>query len=80
MERTQISLTAEQARALRTRANAEGTTVSALIRAAVDASIAAPRRDRQVELARLAVGVGASGRNRVADDHDDELDAAYGTW
>jgi predicted transcriptional regulator len=78
--RTQISLTEEQAEALRRLAALRRRSQAALIREALDDYLAADRRDDPFERSLSAIGACRSdiddGRS-VAVDHDAELDAAY---
>ena len=76
MVRTQVQLTEEQLAALRAQAARRGSSVSAVVRRAVDALLrseasASPeeRRRRALE----AVGRFSSGKRDVAERHDDYL-------
>ena len=78
MERTQISLTSEQARELRRLARARGTSMAALIREAVDrtytvGSGAGARWRRALE----SIGGFRSDRADVAERHDEALADAF---
>ena len=77
MVRTQIQLTEAQAAELRRRAAERRTSMAALIRAAVDKSLAeddgAAVRQRALE----AVGKFRSGRSDVSRDHDRYLAEAF---
>lgn len=81
MVRTQIQLTAQQARRLRQRAAAEGQSISALIRKAVEALLTRPDAMEQAERNRRAlavVGRFSSGLGDLAENHDRYLAEAYG--
>jgi hypothetical protein len=74
VERTQISLTEEQARRLRGLARRRHTSMAALIRDAVDRAYPAPdRTDDRWSRALAAVGGFRSGRSDVSVEHDREL-------
>lgn len=79
MERTQISLTPEQATRLRALARRRGTSMAALIREAVDrvhpadGSTGAGRWTRALSV----VGAFASGDTDVATEHDRYLEDAF---
>ena len=80
MERTQISLTSEQAARLRRVAERRGTSMAALIRDAVDRML--PEDDPDDPEARWrralqAVGAFEGDGLNVSDDHDRYLDEAY---
>ena len=80
MERTQISLTSEQATRLRLLARRRRTSMAALIREAVDR--VHPTDDSAGEdrwtRALSAVGAFASGDTDVAREHDRYLEEAFG--
>lgn len=81
MERTQVSLTAEQMAGLRRRAREKDMSVAALLREAVDNLLLAERQDRTVALALSAIGGFRSSSSpvSVSEDHDHSLDAIYGS-
>lgn len=76
MVRTQISLTEEQWEGLRARAAKEGTSMAALIRAAVD-RVLGEDSDERWRLALDAVGSGRSGVGGVSGRHDLHLVDAF---
>ena len=79
MERTQISLTEEQAQRLRGLARRRHTSMAALIRDAVDAAYPlAADTDRRWVAALEAVGGFHSGRSSISEDHDDAVADAFG--
>jgi Arc/MetJ-type ribon-helix-helix transcriptional regulator len=81
MERTQISLTSEQAERLRRVARKRGTSMAALIREAVDRVVPdedTPTHDERWDRAMRVVGAFHSGGGNVAKDHDRYLDEIYG--
>jgi metal-responsive CopG/Arc/MetJ family transcriptional regulator len=75
MERTQISLTAEQAARLKRAAAGQGVSMSHLIREAIDAYVpdAAADREARVRRAFAAVGRFHSGVSDLSERHDDYL-------
>lgn len=74
VERTQISLTEDQARRLRTLARRRGTSMAALIRDAVDRAYPQPARaDERWANALAAVGGFRSDVSDVSAEHDREL-------
>ena len=78
MERTQISLTEEQAGRLRRLARRKQTSMAALIREAVDRTY--PSRDRPDErwsIALAALGGFHSGRADISVEHDRDLAEAF---
>lgn len=78
VERTQISLTEEQARRLRSLARKRGTSMAALIRDAVDRAYPAPgRTDARWESALASVGGFHSAMSDVSSEHDRELNEAF---
>jgi hypothetical protein len=78
MERTQISLTAEQARRLRQMARRRGTSMAALIRQAVDRTYGDDDETKAAwGRAMASVGGYRSDRPDVAQNHDAYLDEAY---
>lgn len=78
MERTQISLTAKEARELRRLARARGTSMAALIREAVDRTYGIDSSaDARWQRALEAVGGFKSARSDVSERHDDLLVDAY---
>ena len=79
MERTQISLTAEQAQRLRGLARRRRTSMAALIRDAVDAAYPlAGDADRRWVAALEAVGGFHSGSRSTSEAHDDAVADAFG--
>ncbi|MGI9021941.1 MAG: ribbon-helix-helix protein, CopG family [Acidimicrobiales bacterium] len=76
MVRTQISLTREQFEALKTRAEVTGTSMAAVIREAVDRTLAASTDDLW-DRALGAVGTGRSGMGDVSVDHDRHVADAF---
>lgn len=79
MERTQISLTEEQAQLLRGLARRRHTSMAALIRAAVDAAYPlAADTDRRWVAALEAVGGFHSGTTSTSAEHDDAVADAFG--
>lgn len=80
VERTQISLTEEQARRLRRLAERRGTSMAALIRDAVDRAYPPPGvGDDRWEKALAAVGGFRSGQTDAGVEHDRELADAFGS-
>ena len=82
MERTQISLEAEQADRLRRLARQQGVSMAHLIREAVERTYgpdAAGSTETAWARAQRAIGRGHSGQNDVARDHDRYLDEIYGS-
>ena len=75
MERTQISLTAEQAARLKRTAAGRGVSMAHLIREAIDAYVPDGDRAREtmIERALAAAGRYRSGASDVAERHDDYL-------
>jgi predicted DNA-binding protein len=79
MERTQISLTAEQAHRLRVLARHRRTSMAALIRDAVDRTYPVySDADAAWDRALAAVGRLSSGRSDISAKHDRELADAFG--
>jgi Arc/MetJ-type ribon-helix-helix transcriptional regulator len=79
MERTQISLTEEQADRLRRLARRRRSSMAALIREAVDRVYPGSRqRDADWDRALAAVGGFRSDRSEVSERHDDYLADAFG--
>jgi Arc/MetJ-type ribon-helix-helix transcriptional regulator len=79
MERTQISLTQEQADRLRRLARRRRSSMAALIRAAVDRTYPeGSQRDAAWDKALAAAGGFRSDRTDVAERHDDYLADALG--
>ncbi len=76
MQRTQIQLTDEQARALRREASRRGVSMAALVRELVDQALAGPGTARRAR-ARAAVGRFSSGVATVSREHDRELDEVF---
>jgi hypothetical protein len=80
VERTQISLTEEQARRLRELAERRGTSMAALIRDAVDRAYPPPAPgDDRWDKALAAVGGFRSGMTDAGVEHDRELADAFGS-
>ena len=78
MERTQISLTSEQARELRRLARKRGTSMAGLIREAVDRTYSLSGADDAAwQRAVAAVGGFHSGRSDTSERHDDALVDAF---
>ena len=78
MERTQISLTQDQARELRRLARKRGTSMAALIREAVDRTYdVSGHEPARWERALASVGGFRSGRSDVSERHDELLAEAY---
>jgi ribbon-helix-helix CopG family protein len=83
MERTQISLTSEQAARLRRIAAKRGTSMSALIRDAVERAmpdVDSPTIEERWERAFAAIGTARGGGGNVSEDHDRYLADAYEDW
>ena len=78
MERTQISLTASQARELRRLARKRGTSMAALIREALDRTYGAgASEDLRWRRALASIGGFRSDRSDVSERHDEMLLDAY---
>jgi len=77
MTRTQIQLTEEQYTALKHRARREGISLSASIRAAVDAWLGRSERADAVSRSLASVGKFRSGEKDISRRHDDELARIY---
>ena len=78
VERTQISLTEEQARRLRGLARRKHTSMAALIRDAVDRAYPPPGpADTGWSKALAAIGGFRSGSSDVGTEHDRELGEAF---
>ena len=78
MERTQISLTAAQARELRRLARKRGTSMAALIRDAVDRAYGAGAGDDgRWQQALASIGGFRSDRSDVSERHDEKLADAF---
>ena len=76
MVRMQIQFTEEQARTLRQRAASNGQSVAAVVRDAVDRSLAErrePDREELLRRARAAFGSFSSGLPDLAENHDHYL-------
>lgn len=73
MSRVQVTFTAEETDALRRRADADGRSLSAVVREAVAAWLAEDERKRLWDRAIAAVESGGfgSGLHDVADNHDE---------
>jgi predicted transcriptional regulator len=81
MERTQISLTSEQAHRLRRLARRRRTSMAALIREAIDRVHPDSESDdleAQWRRALASVGGGHSGHRDISQRHDDYLGDAFG--
>ncbi len=79
MVRTKISLTEQQMTAVRELAHRRGTSIAAVVRAAVDVAVSGDVQRRRIRRALDAVttlGPG-SGRGDVARDHDRHLADAF---
>ncbi len=79
MIRTQISLTETQAHKLRVLAARRDTSMSALIREAVDDILEPASATDPAARARSAIGAFRSGRDDISRDHDRHLDDAFST-
>lgn len=81
MIRTQIQLSEDQARRVKTMAHREGVSMAEIIRRALDRLLAeeAPSRARHWADAESLVGgfVDREGEERAAAEHDAHLDEAY---
>jgi hypothetical protein len=75
--RTQISLTEQQAAALRRLAAARAMSQAAVIRDAIDSITDTAERAGRVERARSAIGAFASGHSGTSANHDVVLDEGY---
>ncbi|HZM72402.1 MAG TPA: ribbon-helix-helix protein, CopG family [Candidatus Polarisedimenticolia bacterium] len=71
MKRVQISFTEAEAAALRERAKEAGLPLTALVRDAVDAWLAAEELQRRWDRALAGVGGFRSGLNDVGENHDE---------
>jgi Ribbon-helix-helix protein, copG family. len=83
VERTQISLDAAQASRLRRLARERGTSMAALIRAAVDRAYPVDDNsslDARWERAIAAVGGFHGNGSNVGEEHDRYLEEAYLDW
>ena len=80
MIRTQIQITAEQARALKQLAAREKKSVAELIRLSVDSMLKAGGVKDQTDLRRKAIAAAGklSGPENLAENHDDYLAEALG--
>jgi hypothetical protein len=76
MKPTLVYLTAEQHRALKARARAQGVSLAELVRRLADAHLLDGRPEVPADAYRGLVGLGASGRRDVASDHDAHLSRA----
>jgi uncharacterized protein YigA (DUF484 family) len=80
VQRTQVSLTAEQMTALRRRARERDMSIAALLREAVDNLLLAEQRDHAVALALSAIGgFQSTAPDNASADHDRLLDEIYGS-
>ncbi len=80
MLRTQIQLSEEQARAIRSAATAEGVSMAEIIRRAVDAFVAKPSEPDMAQKRRDAlsvIGAFRSGAGDISDHHDAYLEEAF---
>jgi hypothetical protein len=77
MIRTQISMSEQQADALRRLAAARGVSQAAVMRDLLDDVVAADIRSRRLEKVRRSLGGFASGHHDTSVNHDDALSAAY---
>jgi len=77
MIRTQISMTEEQAAALRRLSTVRHRSQAALLREALDELLEADGRLERVERARRAIGAFHSGAANTSEDHDTVLDDAF---
>jgi hypothetical protein len=81
MVRTQIQLTAEQARRLRAWARDEGVSLAEIVRRCVERTLASRPGDRDAGFARAAELIGSlidpEGRTDLARDHDRYLAKAF---
>lgn len=78
MIRTQISMTEQQADALRRIAALRDQSQAAVLRDALDSLVDADVRATRIARARRAMGAFRSGTTRTSIDHDEVLDAAFG--
>ena len=79
MIRTQISMTEQQADALRRLATLRQRSQAALMRDALDALMADAERARRVDRARRWIGAFRSGPSTTSDDHDRLLAQVFST-
>lgn len=79
MIRTQISMTEEQAAALRRLAALRERSQAALLRDALDTLLEADARGARAERARAVIGAFRSGSRDTSEAHDAALDDAYGS-
>ena len=78
MIRTQVQLTEEQVEKLRRLAITEETSISDLVRRAVDSLVAAGPSQRELRRRALnVIGIAASGARDVASEHDRYLAEAF---
>ena len=78
MVRTQVQLTEAQARALRRLAAERGVSMAELVRASVDELLATAGGERDWERALAAMGRYRGGAGDVSEQHDRDLEQAYG--
>ena len=78
MIRTQISMTEQQAEALRRLAALRDKSQAAVLRDALDALVDADQRAIRIARARSALGAYRSGTSTTSVDHDDALVEAFG--
>ena len=79
MIRTQIQLTEEQYRALKSRMQKEKVSLSGAIREAVDLWLHQSTRQDCAERSIASLGRFRSGRSDISEHHDDHLAKAYGS-
>ncbi len=77
MDRTQISLTAAQARRLRGLARKRATSMAALIREAIDRTYGSDDENGRWRRALESVGGFRSDRSDISERHDDALADAF---
>lgn len=78
MIRTQISMTEEQADALRRLSAARGISQAAVMRDLLDELVERDIRSRRIEWVRRSLGAFASGHRDTSVDHDEVLAEIYG--
>lgn len=77
MIRTQISMTEQQAEALRNLAALRDKSQAAVLRDALDALVEADQRAIRISRARRALGAYRSGSSTTSVDHDEALVEAF---
>jgi Arc/MetJ-type ribon-helix-helix transcriptional regulator len=81
MVRTQVQLTDDQARRLKSMAGERGISMAALIRDGVERVLADGDRQERWRRALAVVGKYRSGdHSNVSEDHDRYLEEIYGSW